>query len=44
MKLIAILLVALLAQEKSAEDQFKSALASAKESKKRVFLTFGSPG
>lgn len=29
---------------KKAEELFKEALAQAKESKKKVFLTFGSPG
>ena len=29
---------------KKAEDLFKEALAQAKDSKKKVFLTFGSPG
>jgi hypothetical protein len=48
MKLVALglLLAAIpLAQEgKNAEDLLKDALAQAKESKKKVFLTFGSPG
>jgi hypothetical protein len=47
MKLLAVaLLLALnpVPQEKKAEDLFKDALAQAKDSKKKVFLTFGSPG
>ena len=49
MKLMTFALWALLVQEppqdsKNAQDLFKGALAQAKESKKRVFLTFGSPG
>jgi hypothetical protein len=48
MKLMSMLLVAalsILAQEtRKADEAFKEALASAKESKKKVFLTFGSPG
>jgi hypothetical protein len=31
-------------ESKKAEDLFKDALAQAKESKKKLFLTFGSPG
>jgi hypothetical protein len=43
---IALLLAAPLAGQdsKKAEDLFKDALAQAKESKRKVFLTFGSPG
>jgi len=49
MKLVAIALLlaapSFAAQDsKKAEDLFKDALAQAKESKKKVFLTFGSPG
>ena len=48
MKLLAIALLRVLspaAQEgKKAEDLLKDALAQAKESKKKVFLAFGSPG
>ena len=48
MKLVAIALLlgwAPAAQEsKKAEDLFSDALAQAKESKRKVFLTFGSPG
>ena len=48
MKLLSILLVAAAlspAQEtRNAADAFKDAVAKAKESKKKVFLTFGSPG
>ena len=47
MKLVAIALLLAAGtapQEKKAEELFKEALAQAKESKKKVFLTFGSPG
>ncbi len=48
MKLVAIALLLLsgpaLQDGKKAEDLFKDALAQAKDSKKKVFLTFGSPG
>ena len=48
MKLLTILLaaaVAFSAQEtRKADEAFKDALAKAKESKLKVFLTFGSPG
>jgi hypothetical protein len=48
MKLLTVLLlasVAIPAQEtRKADEAFKEALAAAKESKKKVFLTFGSPG
>ena len=48
MKLVAIaLLLAVGAapqDPKKADDLFREALATAKESKKKVFLTFGSPG
>ena len=50
MKSIPIFLFALagfagrLQETRNAEDAFKEALAAAKESKKKVFLTFGSPG
>ena len=48
MMFVAIALLLILspaAQDpKKAEDLFKDALAQAKDSKKKVFLTFGSPG
>jgi hypothetical protein len=49
MALLAALLLATSAQDpppapKDARELFKSALIEAKASKKRVFLTFGSPG
>ena len=50
MKTITMLLLGLVgstihAQEtRKADEAFKDALAKAKESKKKVFLTFGSPG
>jgi hypothetical protein len=48
MKLVAMALLLAagpaLQEAKKAEDLFKDALAQAKESKKKVFLTFGSPG
>jgi hypothetical protein len=48
MKLLSILLlaaVAIPAQEtRKADEAFKEALAKAKETKTKVFLTFGSPG
>jgi len=48
MKLMPMVLVAALAlplqESRKADEAFKGALASAKESKKKVFLTFGSPG
>lgn len=48
MMLIAIVLWAALpapAQDsRKAEDLYRDALAQAKESKRKVFLTFGSPG
>jgi len=48
MKLVAIALLLaagpVLQETKKAEDLFKDALSRAKESKKKVFLTFGSPG
>ncbi|MBI3857121.1 MAG: hypothetical protein HY293_15660 [Planctomycetes bacterium] len=46
MKLLTILLLAALPvqETRNAEDLFKESLAKAKESKKKVFLTFGSPG
>jgi hypothetical protein len=48
MKLLAIALLTVvsgaLQDSKNAEDLFKDALTKAKESKKKVFLTFGSPG
>jgi len=48
MKLVAVALLLALnpvpQDSKKAEDLFKDALAQAKESKKKVFLTFGSPG
>ena len=47
MKMVAALLllaVPALQAERKAEDLLKDALAQAKESKKKVFLTFGSPG
>jgi len=48
MKLVAIALLLAaspaLQDSKKAEDLYKDALAQAKESKKKVFLTFGSPG
>ena len=48
MKLLSMVLlaaVAIPAQEiRKADEAFKDAIAKAKESKKKVFLTFGSPG
>jgi hypothetical protein len=48
MKTLSILLVALAGaafqETKNADDLFKDALAKAKDSKRKVFLTFGSPG
>jgi hypothetical protein len=48
MKLVAVALLLALnsapQDSRKAEDLFKDALAQAKESKKKVFLTFGSPG
>lgn len=48
MKTIAMILVALMApplqETRNAGEQFKDALGKAKESKRKVFLTFGSPG
>jgi hypothetical protein len=48
MKLLPMLLLAVVsgpAQEtRQADEAFKDALAKAKESKLKVFLTFGSPG
>lgn len=48
MKLIAVALClalpATLQESRNAEELFKDALTKAKESKKKVFLTFGSPG
>ena len=48
MKLIPILLLAAVSlpvqETRDAAEAFKDALAKAKESKKKVFLTFGSPG
>ena len=48
MKLMSILLVAAVAfpvqETRKADEAFKDALAKAKESKLKVFLTFGSPG
>lgn len=48
MKLMSILLLTALAvpaqETRKADEAFKDALAKAKESKKKVFLTFGSPG
>jgi hypothetical protein len=48
MKLLPFLFIAaalMPAQEtRKADEAFKDALASAKESKRKVFLTFGSPG
>jgi hypothetical protein len=46
MKLLVVALVLAWAPQetKKAEDLFKDALSQAKESKKKVFLTFGSPG
>jgi hypothetical protein len=48
MKLLAIALLTLLPagvqDDKNAGEQFQDALAKAKETKRRVFLTFGSPG
>jgi hypothetical protein len=48
MKLLAIALLAAvsgsLQETRNAEDLFKDALVKAKESKLKVFLTFGSPG
>ena len=48
MKLMPMLILAVLAipaqETRKAGEAFKDALASAKESKKKVFLTFGSPG
>ncbi len=41
MKLALTLLLALAAQERTAEDALKDALTAARESKKEVFLTFG---
>ena len=48
MKLLAAALLLTLSpglqDDKKAEDLFKDALGQAKEAKKKVFLTFGSPG
>jgi len=48
MKLMPLLLIAALAmapqETRKADEAFKEALGVAKESKKKVFLTFGSPG
>ena len=48
MKLVAIALMIAwapaLQDARKADDLFKDALAQAKESKRKVFLTFGSPG
>jgi hypothetical protein len=48
MKLMSMVFLAALAippqETRKADEAFKDALASAKESKKKVFLTFGSPG
>jgi len=48
MKLMPMILVAALAvhaqETRKADEAFKDALAKAKESKLKVFLTFGSPG
>jgi len=48
MKLMAMILVAALAvqaqETRKADEALKDALAKAKESKRNVFLTFGSPG
>ena len=48
MKLLSILLLAAFAipaqETRKADEAFKDAVAKAKESKKKVFLTFGSPG
>jgi hypothetical protein len=48
MKLLAILLMALvpasLQDSKNADELFRDSLAKAQESKRKVFLTFGSPG
>jgi hypothetical protein len=48
MKLMSMVLLGLLTlpvqETRKADEAFKDALAKAKESKKKVFLTFGSPG
>jgi hypothetical protein len=48
MKLLPMLLLAAVGlpvqETRNAADAFKDAVAKAKESKKKVFLTFGSPG
>jgi hypothetical protein len=48
MKLLPVLFIAaawMTSQEtRKADEAFKDALASAKETKRKVFLTFGSPG
>jgi hypothetical protein len=48
MKLVALALLLAaspcLQEGKKAEDLFKEALGQAKDAKKKVFLTFGSPG
>ena len=48
MKLMSMVLFAALAipmqETRKADEAFRDALAAAKESKKKVFLTFGSPG
>jgi len=48
MKLLSILLLAAIAspvqETRNANDVLKEAMGKAKESKKKVFLTFGSPG
>ena len=48
MKLMSMILLAALSipcqETRKADEAFKDALAKAKESKLKVFLTFGSPG
>jgi hypothetical protein len=48
MKLMSMMLLAALTlsvqETRKADEAFKDALAKAKETKKKVFLTFGSPG
>jgi len=48
MKLMPLVLIAALAvpvqETRKADEAFKDAVAKAKESKLKVFLTFGSPG
>ena len=48
MKMMSLVLLAAIAgpaqETRNAADAFKEAVGKAKESKKKVFLTFGSPG